>query len=66
MLRCLLEIGQRRVVGAEPRSMRERMLAGERYLADDPELTRDGARAQALTHRLNTMDRPTVRICARC
>jgi hypothetical protein len=36
MLRCLLEIGQRRVVGAEPRSMRERMLAGERYLAAIP------------------------------
>jgi maltose O-acetyltransferase len=38
------------------RSMRERMLAGEPYLADDPELARDAARAQALTHRLNTMD----------
>jgi maltose O-acetyltransferase len=36
--------------------MRERMLAGEPYIADDPELQRDLARAQALTHRLNTMD----------
>ena len=36
--------------------MRERMLAGELYIADDPELARDSARAQALSHRLNTMD----------
>ena len=36
--------------------MRERMLAGEPYIADDPELTRDARRAQALTHRLNTAD----------
>ncbi len=36
--------------------MRERMLAGELYIADDPELARDSARAQRLTHRLNTSD----------
>jgi maltose O-acetyltransferase len=36
--------------------MRERMLAGDLYVADDPELARDSARAQSLTHRLNTMD----------
>ena len=36
--------------------MRDRMLAGEPYIADDPELTRDARRAQALTHRLNTAD----------
>jgi maltose O-acetyltransferase len=34
--------------------MRERMLAGEPYLADDPELVRERARAADLTHRLNT------------
>jgi maltose O-acetyltransferase len=38
------------------KSMRERMLAGELYLADDPELARDMSRAQALSHRYNTMD----------
>jgi maltose O-acetyltransferase len=37
-------------------TMRERMLAGELYIADDPELARDSARAQRLTHQLNTMD----------
>lgn len=37
-------------------SMRERMLAGELYIADDPDLARDSARAQRLTHRINTMD----------
>jgi maltose O-acetyltransferase len=37
-------------------TMRERMLAGELYIADDPELARDGARAMALSHRINTMD----------
>ena len=36
--------------------MRERMLAGEFYIADDPELGRDSERAMALTHRLNTAD----------
>ncbi|MEV4637851.1 sugar O-acetyltransferase [Actinoplanes sp. NPDC049548] len=38
------------------RSMRDRMLAGELYIADDPELARDMERAAALSHRLNTMD----------
>jgi maltose O-acetyltransferase len=37
-------------------SMRERMLAGELYIADDPELAQDSARAQRLTHEINTMD----------
>lgn len=32
------------------------MLAGDLYIADDPQLAADSARAQALTHRLNTMD----------
>jgi maltose O-acetyltransferase len=38
------------------RTMRERMLAGELYIADDPELARDADRALTLTHRLNSMD----------
>jgi len=38
------------------RSMRDRMLAGELYLANDPDLGREEARAMALTHRLNAMD----------
>ena len=33
--------------------MRERMLAGQPYLADDPELARESARAMDLTHRIN-------------
>ena len=36
--------------------MRERMGAGELYLADDPELARDADRAQSLSHRINTLD----------
>lgn len=36
--------------------MRERMLAGEPYIADDPEIARDSARAMRLTHEINTMD----------
>jgi maltose O-acetyltransferase len=36
--------------------MRERMLAGDLYIADDPDLARESARAMSLTHRLNTMD----------
>ncbi|MBB4766906.1 sugar O-acetyltransferase [Amorphoplanes digitatis] len=40
---------------AEP-TMRERMLAGELYIADDPELARDADRAQALSHRFNSTD----------
>jgi maltose O-acetyltransferase len=38
------------------KGMRERMLAGELYIADDPELARDSGRAQRLTHQINTMD----------
>src|SRR3954469_18375048 len=38
------------------RTMRERMLAGDLYIADDPDLARDADRAMRLTHRLNTMD----------
>ena len=37
-------------------SMRDRMLAGELYQADDPQLGVEDARAQSLTHRINTMD----------
>ena len=33
--------------------MRERMLAGQPYLADDPELVQERARAADLAHRLN-------------
>ena len=37
-------------------SMRERMLAGELYIADDPELAEQSARARRLIHQLNTSD----------
>jgi maltose O-acetyltransferase len=37
-------------------SMRERMLAGELYVADDPELAEQSARARRLTHQLNMSD----------
>lgn len=40
----------------DSRSMKDRMLAGELYIADDPELAAMARRARALTHRLNTMD----------
>jgi maltose O-acetyltransferase len=40
----------------ETRTMRDRMLAGELYIADDPELARDSRRAMTLTHRLNHAD----------
>src|SRR5689334_4315048 len=40
---------------AEP-TMRERMLAGELYLADDPEIARELGRAASLNHRLNSLD----------
>ncbi|GIE98292.1 sugar O-acetyltransferase [Paractinoplanes rishiriensis] len=36
--------------------MRDRMLAGELYIADDPDLAREMKRAATLTHRLNTAD----------
>jgi maltose O-acetyltransferase len=38
------------------KSMRERMLAGEPYIADDPVLAEESQRAQGLAHRINTMD----------
>ncbi|MFC6287746.1 sugar O-acetyltransferase [Nocardioides sp. GCM10027113] len=42
--------------GPDTRSMRERMLAGELYVADDPQIAADQARAQRLFHRINTTD----------
>ena len=47
-------------VPAREESMRERMLAGALYVADDPALAKDSLRAQRLTHEFNTMD-PTDR-----
>jgi maltose O-acetyltransferase len=44
------------IVRMDTRTMRERMLAGELYLADDPDLVRDSQRAMTLTHRLNAAD----------
>lgn len=38
------------------KSMRERMLAGELYIADDPQLGEQSRRAQQLAHRYNTID----------
>ena len=40
----------------ETRTMRERMLAGEPYIADDPDLFRESRRARVLCHRINTLD----------
>jgi maltose O-acetyltransferase len=40
---------------ADDRSMRERMLAGDLYLADDPELVAALERAQSLTSRYNAI-----------
>jgi maltose O-acetyltransferase len=40
----------------ETASMRERMLAGEPYIASDPVLRAESIRAQRLTRRLETMD----------
>lgn len=40
----------------ETPSMRDRMLAGELYIATDPELAERSARARWLTHQLNTSD----------
>jgi maltose O-acetyltransferase len=37
-------------------SMRERMLAGELYIADDPALAEESARARRLMHQLNMSD----------
>lgn len=41
---------------ADGRSMRERMLAGDLYIADDPEIAADARRAVGLTHEINTTD----------
>jgi maltose O-acetyltransferase len=41
---------------ADGRSMRERMLAGDPYLADDPELQADSLRAALLMRRFNASD----------
>ncbi|WP_328469312.1 sugar O-acetyltransferase [Actinoplanes sp. NBC_00393] len=38
------------------KSMRERMLAGELYIADDPEIAKELAHAQRLSHEINTID----------
>jgi len=43
----------------DDKSMRDRMLAGELYIADDPQLARDSQRAQQLTNQINTID-PTT------
>lgn len=40
----------------ETASMRERMLAGEPYVADDPQIVADQQRALRLTSRINTAD----------
>ena len=40
----------------DERSMRERMLAGDLYIADDPQLAVESRRAAALLHRFNTSD----------
>jgi len=39
--------------GSDTRSQRERMLAGDLYIADDPELAREAARADELTKAFN-------------
>lgn len=43
----------------DTRSMRDRMLAGELYIADDPDLAVESARAQSLCHRLNVLTDPS-------
>ena len=40
----------------DDRTMRERMLAGDLYIADDPELGEDSKRALGLAHRINHTD----------
>ena len=40
----------------DPRTMRERMLAGDAYIADDPDLARENGRAQRLTMQYNALD----------
>ncbi|WP_269171847.1 MULTISPECIES: sugar O-acetyltransferase [unclassified Modestobacter] len=41
---------------SDRRSMYERMTAGDPYIADDPQIAAASTRAQALSHRYNTMD----------
>lgn len=43
-------------MGGDEKTMRDRMLSGEPYIADDPALARDSRRAQRLTHLVNTLD----------
>lgn len=43
-------------MATDDRPMRERMLAGDLYIADDPELAAERARARVLLHRLNGLD----------
>jgi maltose O-acetyltransferase len=40
----------------DQRTMRERMIAGDMYLAEDAELGAESRRAMSLTHPINTMD----------
>lgn len=40
----------------DTRTMRQRMLDGDLYIADDPELARDADRAMRLSRQFNTMD----------
>jgi maltose O-acetyltransferase len=40
----------------DARSMRDRMLAGEPYIADDPDLFRESRHARVLCHRINSLD----------
>ena len=49
---------------SDGRSQRERMLAGELYIADDPQLAADNLRARTLTQAFNTSDPadPTARL----
>ncbi len=42
-------------MGDDGRSMRERMLAGELYIADDPTLHEESVRARALAHEFNAL-----------
>jgi maltose O-acetyltransferase len=44
----------------DPRTMRERMLAGDLYIADDPQLAQDSARALTLTARYNAEGRREI------
>lgn len=41
---------------SDERTMHERMLAGEPYVADDPRIAAESERAMALSHRINTAD----------